>query len=132
MAYLLRIRDGSPDVCSSYLGAEPNLRFVDGVAGLEQRVVVELAEAPGQQPVGLVGARLHAGQAVHHQDQPPPVLYRRGGQAVAGIFRVPGLQAVGADVAVEQRVAVALADAVPGTLLQLGRASWRARVCKYL
>src|SRR3546814_12376587 len=117
MAYLLRIRDGSPDVCSSYLGAEPDLRRVDRVAGLEQRVVVELAETPRQQPVGLVGARLHAGQAVHHQDQPPSVLYRRGGQAVAGIFRLPGLPAVGSDVAVEQRTAVALAVAVPGNFL---------------
>src|SRR3546814_10973887 len=56
-------------------------------------------------------------QAVHHQDEPPAVLLRRGGQAVAGLLGVAGLQSVGADVAVEQRVAVALADVAPGELL---------------
>src|SRR3546814_1838966 len=82
-------------------------------------------------------------------------IYRRGGQAVAGLLGVAGLQSVGADVAVEQRVAVALADVAPGELLlpvvvivlgmvqdralgegrqvaQTGRASCRERVCQYV
>src|SRR3546814_5501226 len=90
-AYEMRISDWSSDVCSSdlqrhrLLGAEPDRRLVHRVAGLEEGIVVELAEAPGQQPVGLVGARLHGRQAVHHQDEPPAVLHRRGGQAVAGL-----------------------------------------------
>ena len=82
----------------------------------EQRPRLEAVEAPIQQLLGLVGALLRALQPVDHDDQPQAVLHRRADQAVAGLLGEAGLHAVGADVHREQRIAVLLADLVPGEL----------------
>ena len=117
------------------------LRLADHLALVEEQPRLEGAKAPVEQLARLrlrpVAGRL---EAVHHHDQPLPVLHRRADQAEAGLVDVARLQAVGADVHGQQRVAVLLADLVPGELplpedlveVRVGlddvqRRAWRAR-----
>ena len=62
----------------------------------EQHALLEIAEAPFQQLLGVVGAFLGGLGAVDHDDQPQAVLHRRADQTVAGLLGEAGLQAVGA------------------------------------
>ena len=52
--------------------------------------------------------------AIDHHDEPQAVLHRRADQAVAGFLGESGLQAVGADLHRQKRIAVLLSDLVPG------------------
>src|SRR4029453_9565770 len=63
----------------------------------------------------FLNARVPAGQARDHFDQPAPVLVRRAGEAVARFVVVTGLEAVGAGHMAEDRIAVLLGDVLVGS-----------------
>ena len=67
---------------------------------VEQGDVLEFAEAPVEQALGLLGPLLVRREAVDHHDQSAVVDLRRADEAVAGVFGVAGLEAVGAGEAV--------------------------------
>ena len=96
------------------LGAEPDRCRDQRRVGLGELVIVEIAKGPLVELQRLVGARLLRIQPLHHHDDPPAVLHPGGDEAVAGTLGMAGLDAVGAHMLVEQRIAVALLDAVIG------------------
>ena len=96
------------------LRAAIDLGLGDGLAFGEQHAGVEILEAIVQQLLGVVGAVLGILQSGDHDDQPHAVLHRGADQIVAGLVGEAGLHAVGAIDGAEQRIAVLLADLVPG------------------
>src|SRR5712671_2644141 len=99
------------------LGAAEQPGVADILALGEQEARLEAFESPFEQPLALVGAIIRALQAVDDDDQAQAVLRRGADQPIAAAFGKSGLQAVGADIHGEQRIAVQLADLVPGELL---------------
>ena len=80
----------------------------------EQHLRLKTVKAHFQHFLGFVAALLVGFGAGDHDDEPEIVLQRRADQVKAGIRGFAGLEAVGADAHAEQRIAVLLADIVPG------------------
>ena len=85
----------------------------DGAIG-EKRLPLEGAHAPFEQLARLLRPLALALHAAHRGIEPAAVLLHRRDDGVARIVGEAGLQPVDADVQADQRVAVALADVVPG------------------
>ena len=77
------------------------------------------AEAVIDQRQAALGARGFAVHADHHRNKATAVANRRRGQAVAGRFGMPGLEAVHTRIAPQQQVAVGLLDVVEDEFLFL-------------
>ena len=97
--------------------AAEHLGVADLLVGREQRARLEIAKTPFQHLLGFRGAIVGIFEAVDHDDQPGVVLHGRADHAVAAVLGVAGLQPVGAVERVQQRIAVLLADLVPGEFL---------------
>src|SRR6185312_17513047 len=76
-----------------------------------------LAICPAGDPLALRCALLHAFHAGEDEDDAAAAAYGRADEAIARLLGMPGLDAVGAEVLIEQRIAVALLDAVIGEVL---------------
>jgi uncharacterized protein YgfB (UPF0149 family) len=82
----------------------------------EEAHPLEPAQAPVHELAGFLGAFLLGLGAVDDHDHALAVAHGRADEAVARLLGEAGLEAVGADVHLEKRVAVALLDLVPGEL----------------
>src|SRR5882757_918649 len=107
---------GADELDRAALAAE-HPGIADRLIGRDQRPGFKTAEAPFQHLLGFGGAIVRILKTVDHDDQPRVVLHRRADHAVAALLGVAGLQPIGAGQGLEQRIAVLLADLVPGELL---------------
>src|SRR5262245_65063354 len=98
------------------LFAAEQLGLRDLLAVGEEKTRLEAVEARLEELLALVGALLLGLEAVDHDDEPQPVLHRGADEAVARLLGEAGLEAVRSDRHRQQRIAVVLADLVPGEL----------------
>ena len=98
------------DGINGFDGAVPNGDFGHNLVLVKKLIVVEVGKTPGHQAFGFFGALFVAFQPGHHLNEAAVVPDGRTGQAETRFRRVAGFETVGAFEAVEQRVAVALAD----------------------
>src|ERR1700722_10065423 len=97
--------------------AAEHLGIADRLLRGEQCPRLEIAESPFQHLLGLGGAVIRILEAVDDADQADAVLHGRADHAVAALVGKSGLQPVGARQRGQERIAVLLADLVPGELL---------------
>ncbi len=97
--------------------AEPHRGLVHRGSGGEQRYRVVFAERPLDQPLALLRARLRRGQPAQHDQNPTVAALGGSDQAVAGFLGVAGFQSIGAEILIEERIAVPLRDLVEGEFL---------------
>src|SRR6202030_4671285 len=88
----------------------------DLLAVRKQKARLEIVKSPFQQLLALVRPLLLRSEAVDHNDETQSVLHGGSHKPISGFFGEPGLEAVSADSQREQRIAIELADLVPGKL----------------
>ena len=114
-----RHEDGDRPVGSQFdarLGTAEELCLADDLAGCEKLLLFKCPHAPVEQLAGFFGTLAVALHAAHGGEETPAVAIDRADNRIARLLSVAGLHPVGADIHRQQRITVALQDAVPGEL----------------